>query len=296
MKSYRFKKIDAFTGSHSSGNPAGCIYLQNTGDITDGEMLEIARQLKGYVSEVAFLFPEGDSYFLRYFSSEREVDFCGHATIAALHDVFSRNSTLHDLDSITIRVGNSHLTVQNELKSSSSVFVAAPEPRFHPMNIPFDDIGRALGISSADIDSKYRIALVNSGLNSLLVPMRLSSALTDVLPDFEVLNNFCVKSDIDIVVLFSDDRILPGSNYRTRVFATRFGYLEDPATGSGNAAFGCMLLKEGFWKGNELTIEQGRSYKAPNIVKLRADLTGTQPRVLFGGSATVRVDGQYLLY
>jgi predicted PhzF superfamily epimerase YddE/YHI9 len=32
-----------------------------------------------------------------------------------------------------------------------------------------------------------------------------------------------------------------GNRYRTRVFAPTFGYLEDPATGSGNSALDIIL-------------------------------------------------------
>ncbi len=97
------------------------------------------------------------------------------------------------------------------------------------------------------------------------------------------------------MVLFTDDSILPGSHYRTRVFAPRFGYLEDPATGSGNAALGNWLLSEGRWDGTPLVIEQGKSYRCPNIVRLRAEEAGGKMGVLFGGRATVRIDGWYQL-
>jgi PhzF family phenazine biosynthesis protein len=173
------------------------------------------------------------------------------------------------------------------------VFIAAPAPRFLPLEIDADDIARALRIDLGELDGKYPVSLVNAGLNSLLLPMRRASRLTDVLPVFEELCDFCVEHGVDIVVPFTDDRILPGSNYRTRVFAPRFGYLEDPATGSGNAALGAMLLREGFWKGGELTIEQGTSYHDPNIVRLRP--SGNGDGVLFGGGATVRIDGAYCL-
>lgn len=294
MRRFRFKKIDAFTGEHSPGNPAGCVYLDSTADITDAQMIEIARQMKGFVSEVAYVFPEGEGYFLRYFSSEREVDFCGHATIATMFDIFTGDA-MKDRSGATIRVGSSSLAVYNEIKTSGSVFIAAPAPRFLPMGIHIDDITRALYISGADIDGKLGISMVNSGLNSLLVPMRTASSLTDVKPGMEKLTDFCVKNDVDIVVLFTSDRILPGSHYRTRVFAPRFGYMEDPATGSGNAALGNWLLKEGLWKGEPLTIEQGTSYKYPNIVRLKTTEIDGKARVLFGGSATVRIDGWYNL-
>jgi len=43
MKAYPFKKMDAFTRGKSSGNPAGCIYLEQAGDISEKEMQLIAR-------------------------------------------------------------------------------------------------------------------------------------------------------------------------------------------------------------------------------------------------------------
>lgn len=293
MKSFRFKKIDAFTGGHAPGNPAGCVYLDGLNDIAAEEMQEIARQLKGFVSEVAYVSPEGEGCFLRYYSSEREVDFCGHATVATMHDLFS-NGFLKGGSEAPYRVGGAHLKAWYE-QASGNVFIAVPEPEFLPMEIYIDDITRALGITRSDLDERYGISRVKTGLDALLVPMRLAGKLTDVMPEMEILTDFCVKNNLDIIVLFTDDRILVGSDYRTRVFAPRFGYLEDPATGSGNAALGNWLLKEGLWKGGALTIEQGRSYRAPNIVRLKTAGMDGKPRVLFGGGATVRIDGRYIL-
>lgn len=291
MKRFRFKKIDAFTGEHSPGNPAGCVYLDGM-NISEEEMLEIARQLKGFVSEVAYVTEDVDGLTLKYYSSEREVDFCGHATVATMFDYFTQTPERRALAGITIRAGGQALPVVSEVPRGGGVFISAPAPRFLPFDVSVEDVTRALRIDVSDLDGRYPLGLVNAGLNSLLVPMRVASKLTDVLPVFEELHDFCTAHGVDIVVPFTDDRILPGSDYRTRVFAPRFGYLEDPATGSGNAALGAMLLKEGFWKDGELTIEQGRSYRAPNIVKLRPKGDGG---VLFGGLATVRIDGYYCL-
>lgn len=91
MKRYRFKKIDAFAVAGSSGNPAGYVRLSPGGEeITDRDMQQIARELKGFVSETGFLregTPGECDLSIRYFSCEREVEFCGHATIAIMDDV-----------------------------------------------------------------------------------------------------------------------------------------------------------------------------------------------------------------
>ncbi len=64
-------------------------------DISEPEMLQIARELKGFVNEVGFIFQSGENRFdLKYYSAEREVDFCGHATIAIMYDLIKNNEEL----------------------------------------------------------------------------------------------------------------------------------------------------------------------------------------------------------
>ena len=93
MKEYTFKKIDAFATEKSGGNPAGYILLDNLNDISESEMLQIAKELKGFVNEVGYVARVGDSMFdFRYFSSEREVEFCGHDTIAIMYDLIKNNA------------------------------------------------------------------------------------------------------------------------------------------------------------------------------------------------------------
>ena len=293
MKRFRFKKIDAFTGDRSPGNPAGCVWLGGPDDITAEEMQEIARQLKGFVSEVAYVCPEGDGYFLRYWSSEREVEFCGHATIAAMYDLLHGDSAATFRAEVPIRAGGSSLTVYDG--GEAGVFITAPQAEVLPAAPRADAVLKPLFLAALDLDDCFPISLVKCGLAALLVPMRRASMLTDVAPNQEELALFCEKHGADIVVLYTDDRILPGTRYRTRVFAPRFGYLEDPATGSGNAALGSWLLREGHWDGSPIAIEQGRSYRAPNIVRLMTREMDGRKRVLFGGRATVRIDGWYQL-
>ena len=74
----------------------------------------------------------------------------------------------------------------------------------------------------------------------------------------------------------------------TRVFSPKFGYLEDPATGSGNSAFAYYLLMNNYWEGKPIAIEQG-SNMIYNTVRLRAE----NDEVLFGGTATVKISGKY---
>lgn len=108
---------------------------------------------------------------------------------------------------------------------------------------------------------------------------------------------FCIKNSIDILTVFSSETASPHNAYRTRVLAPTFGYLEDPATGSGNSAFGYYLLKNGYKPGGTITIEQNGFRDNANRVKLEfVQNKDGMPQVLFGGNAVVRIDGEYRLF
>ena len=65
-----------------------------------------------------------------------------------------------------------------------------------------------------------------------------------------------VQIGVDIILLYTEETSTMKSRYRTRVFAPTYGYLEDPATGSGNAALGYYLLRNNMWEGESIKIEQ----------------------------------------
>jgi predicted PhzF superfamily epimerase YddE/YHI9 len=75
-------QIDAFTSELFSGNYAAVIPLESW--LSDDLMLKIAAE--NNVSETAFTCRQSDgSYAIRWFSPLMEIDFCGHATLAAAY-------------------------------------------------------------------------------------------------------------------------------------------------------------------------------------------------------------------
>jgi PhzF family phenazine biosynthesis protein len=297
MKTYAFKKADAFATATSSGNPAGIISLNTQDDISEHDMQRIARELKGSVSEVGYIWKnEDDTYGLRYFSSEREVEFCGHATIAIMYDLIKNNNELMTKETVSIVTNKGRLEVENRIAKENAVFITAPDPVFVPNAINKDEFAEAIKIEPSEISDTYPLSIVNAGLETLIVPLRSLNAVLSLSPQLDELRAYCQKKSIDIITIFTDQPAQKTSRFRTRVFAPTFGYLEDPATGSGNAAFGYYLLKIGKWDGKPMILEQNGDRANPNIVKLiTKKAENGAVRVLFGGSAIVRIQGKYLL-
>ena len=297
MKQFAFKKIDAFATPSSSGNPAGLISLRAETDITVPDMQRIARELKGFVSEVGYAWPLPDGSFrLRYFSSEREVEFCGHATIAILFDLLQNNPGLRARPSLTIRTNSATLEVENRIPAENAVYITSPAPRFRTNAIDTSSLARALRTGPSTLSDSLPVSIVNAGLETLIVPMATLDSVLSLAPDQEELKAYCLPQSVDILTVFSEETSTPAHRFRTRVFAPTFGYLEDPATGSGNAALGHYLLQHNRWDGSPISLEQNGNRSAPNLIRLVAKPSprGT-PSVLFGGGAIVRIHGHYVL-
>ena len=289
MKRIKYKKINAFSVGKSTGNPAACLYLNDGQQLSDSEMLSIAKEHKGFVSEVIYCTPLSDNTFgLKYYSSECEVEFCGHGTIACIYELIKSSNKLKNLPEISIMTNKGKLTVYNELEKLDAVFITAPTPQFLSNPVTLGNIETHLGISGI-ININHSIELIDAGLRTLIVPIDSLDNLIRINPEEFILKEFCITNDIDIILVFTLDTANKDNMARTRVFAPKFGYLEDPATGSGNSAFGFYLIKHNLWDGVPISIEQNGEIIDYNIVWLKT----INNKVLFGGGAIVKIDGIY---
>lgn len=298
MKEYNFKKIDAFATEKSNGNPAGYILLDNLSDISESEMLQIAKELKGFVNEVGYVAKVGESEFdLRYYSSEREVDFCGHATIAILYDLVKTDDSVSNIPTLSINTNKGTLKVDNRFKESDSVFIMSPMPVTKNISINIEELANKLRIKKEKIDLTFPISLINAGLSTLIVPITDLESILSIAPDLNELKEYCFSIGFDIIEVFTSDVNEKTNDYRTRVFAPTFGYIEDPATGSGNSAFGYYLIHNNLWETDTLIIEQNGLKDNFNIVKLQKQIDeNNYQRVCFGGGAITRIEGKYMTY
>lgn len=291
MREFLYKKVDAFTTEKSLGNPAACIYLEDNQILSNDEMLSIAKNHKGFVSEVVYCSKSKQSgYKLTYYSSECEVDFCGHGTIACMYSLIkSTPSLLAENEVLVYTNKKGSLIVYNKIFEQDAIFITAPQPKYITTKLSLDIIAISLGIEIDIISNQYPIELIDAGLATLIIPIVSLSDEINIFPDEERLKEFCLNNNIDIILIFSKEVRNSENVAHTRVFAPKFGYLEDPATGSGNSAFGYYMLKNSMWEGDNISIEQGGSNIEFNTIKL----TKHNNSLLFGGSATNRIIGKY---
>ena len=75
---FDFFQVDSFTNKLFRGNPACVVRLNKW--LPDDILLNIAKE--NAVAETAFFVEQGESFHLRWFTPDIEIDLCGHATLA----------------------------------------------------------------------------------------------------------------------------------------------------------------------------------------------------------------------
>ena len=125
MKKYGYLKSNAFTVGESLGNPAACVFTGKDA-LSPQQMQAIAKEHKGFVMEMVFCGKSDVADCkLTYYSSECEVDFCGHGTIATMYSMIKDNAELRQ---------KAVVTAETNRKGIVSVFNAIDDE---------DEIGRA---------------------------------------------------------------------------------------------------------------------------------------------------------
>ncbi len=95
--------VDAFTETQFGGNSAAVIITKDW--LKDNLMQLIA--LENNLAETAYLVKVNDDHYkIRWFSPTKEVEFCGHATLAAAFVIFKQNPQLKNITIYAKAVGS----------------------------------------------------------------------------------------------------------------------------------------------------------------------------------------------
>jgi PhzF family phenazine biosynthesis protein len=273
-------RLAAFTTDPAGGNPAG-VWIGNELPAAD-EMQRIAAAV-GY-SESAFLAPDraGEARHLRvrYFSPAKEIDFCGHATIAsgvALAErgwppslVLRTNDDVVDLD---VRLGaDGHFV--------ATLTSVEPWVRELPDGL-LERLLDLLGWRRDELDPELPPALAFAGVRHPIIAVRESATLGRVAYDFEPMRRLMLEHDLTTLQLIWRDAPL---RFRARDPFAAGGVVEDPATGAAAAALGAYLRDRGEISAPAaFEIVQGVEMGRPSL--LRVSIVEGESRVRVSGTA-----------
>jgi PhzF family phenazine biosynthesis protein len=206
MKLRQFQ-VDAFASRIFEGNPAAVCPLDAW---LDDEVLQAIAE-ENNLSETAFFVPNGKGFHLRWFTPLKEVDLCGHATLASAHVIFEALGFAEQVIEFETRSGT--LVVERREGLLAMNFPSVP-PK--PCALPAA-LTEGLGSQPVEV----------LAANDYIAVFDTEAVVRSIAPDFAKLRELglrgvCVTApglDVDFV---------------SRFFAPKFGISEDSVTGSAH--------------------------------------------------------------
>jgi PhzF family phenazine biosynthesis protein len=271
--------VNSFTANGSGGNPAGVVL--NADNLSNEAKLAIA-QAVGY-SETAFVSQDDEVDFeLSFFTITGEVDFCGHATLAAFSTMHQKGMVAEGQYVQRTKAGLLTVTIE----SNGNIVMELKLPEYLGM-FSYEAISELIGIDPAVLEStQLPIEVISTGLPDIIVPVPYGY-LDRIQVNESLLSDFCKKHDVIGIHVFELCDKNSGLTASCRNFAPLFGIPEESATGSASGALACYLTKHlGGEHTNYFTFEQGKAMECSSIIT--ASVTSKEQdilKVMVGGFA-----------
>lgn len=237
MPKVKIYVVAAFTKDNKGGNLAGVVFDK----VDDVSKQEIAKEL-GF-SETVFV----DGTKFRYFTPTSEIDFCGHATLAALSQI--------DFNELNVQLASFDIKA-----FKSPLMFSADNGVFIDRVIDVELVLSSLGLSKTDL-ADLGMDIVYTGLKDLFVNVKDTS---NIKPDFELIESISKELDVIGYHVYSLDSEFDAI---TRNFAPLYGIPEESATGSANSGL-AYLLSEKHVKKSYYKFLQGKEMNQESVISI----------------------------
>jgi PhzF family phenazine biosynthesis protein len=283
-----FKQVDVFTSVPYRGNPLAVV-LDGQGLSTE-EMQHFTNWTN--LSEATFLLPptqDGADYRVRIFCPGRELPFAGHPTLGSCHAWLQAGGQPKG-EHVVQECGVGLVKLKRD--GARLAFAAPPLRKSGPL--PAADlelIARGLRVARSDIVDH---AWCDNGPNWRGVMLRSAEQVLALQPDGAVL------AGLDIGVVGPRGKVgavgarpqLDECAFEVRAFFPgNNGMVEDPVTGSLNAALAQWLIGAGRAP-SRYVAAQGTALQRAGRVHVEQDATG---EIWVGGASVTCVDGHVRL-
>jgi len=289
-----FSVIDAFTEKAFGGNPAAVVILKDPQFPPDALMQKIAREMN--LAETSFVISKNTSnnknsddntdkneFQLRWFTPGAEVLLCGHATLAAAKDIYSKGIVSKEKP-IYFSTKSGVLTATYEIETDLISLNFPAEPSI-PVNPP-QDLLPSLGLTEDEV--KY----IGKNRMDYLIQIDSELRLQQLNPNFFQLKKVETRT---VIVTCKSEKVIEsrGQKYHidfaSRVFAPFVGIDEDPVTGSAHC---CLAV---YW---DAILKKSKSFNAYQASSrggfLQLELIDNDQRVILKGSAVIVSQGRFL--
>lgn len=280
MDTYHLYQVDSFTKEKFLGNPAGVI--TNADSLTEEKMQRIAKELNN--SETAFILSPTDEthdVHIRFFTPQKEVPICGHATIAAHYVRAIENH--YKPARIYQKSGVGILPIDIICEDNDYKIVMTQGVITYGIEISgeaFELLLLALGIKLDDLRIDCPVCIVSTGHAKVMIGIQDINLLHRLSPNMELLIKVSTMIGCNGFYVFTlhpnEDILIHG-----RMFAPAVGVNEDPVTGNANAPLGAYLVHYGLVKHSGRTLSftamQGEAINRTGTMEVQVDIDNNEP-------------------
>lgn len=258
---------------------------------SDTEMQKIAREMN--FSETTFITSIKD-FNIRIFTPDVELPFAGHPTIGTAY-VFQKEIIKSNVKtlSLNLKIGQIPILFKYKSGDTEEIWMEQNIPAFGKFFDP-DLIAKTIYLKEEDIDIRFPIQEVSTGLPHIIVPLKNLDALKRARVGrerfFDLVENTSAKS----ILIFCPEARNKGNHLSVRVFTEVPGF-EDPATGSGNGCLAAYLVNRQYFGKNsiDVRVEQGYEVGRPSLLLLKAEEIEGKISVSVGGKAFIIASGEF---
>ncbi len=288
MSRMEFYIVDVFTiGRKYTGNQLA-VYL---GDPPASLMQQLAKEIN--FSETTFVtsdMPVDGGYNVRIFMPEVEVDFAGHPVLGTAYVIqqeYIRQPVKELL--LNLPVGQIHVTFD----ANGVIWMRQNPPTFGHQFSP-SDLARILNLSEDDIDMRFPIQEVSTGMAFVLVPLVSLDAVQRARVNLDRLRAILGAHEAIAPAIFCAETLHPENDIHVRVLDDIYGAPEDPATGSANGCIAGYLVNYRYFNSEKIAIrsEQGYQIGRPSLLHLEAHKADHEIAIRVGGRVELVAQGQ----
>ncbi|HEX2394315.1 MAG TPA: PhzF family phenazine biosynthesis protein [Bacteroidales bacterium] len=284
-----FYLLDVFGNSRYTGNQLAV--FSNVGDLSSQEMQQIAREIN--FSETTFITdinPQNEGYPVRIFTPGSEVEFAGHPTLGTAYIIKKyidkRNRDIIRLD---LKAGQIPVNFIRDL-----LWMRQNQPSFGN-ELPIKTIAELLNLSISDINDKFPVTDVSTGLPFTIVPLRSMKALKKARINHSLYPAYIDKAWAKGILVFCPEGYNSQQDLASRVFVDYFGIPEDPATGSATGCLAAYIVKYGIFGQvrQKITVGQGYEIGRPSELMIDAELRNSEYEINVGGKVFETGKGEW---
>jgi trans-2,3-dihydro-3-hydroxyanthranilate isomerase len=291
----RFYIVDVFAEEKYAGNPLGVVV--DAAGIPSEQMQRIALEMN--YSETTFISGAAErdgGWDVRIFTPVAEIPFAGHPTLGTATVI--REELLDEpADRVVLHLGIGDVPVTFDDADGPGVqaWMLPPSPQFGP-TLSADLVAPILGLDPEEIDPRFPIQQLSTGIAITLVPLRSLDAVKRASYRLEAVRGLDEAEAVRLLFLFCAETEHPENQIHARMFAPLDGVPEDPATGSANACLAAYLVAHRYLAEDRVRarVEQGYEMGRPSLLRIRAHEEGGTIRVRVGGRVIFVARGELL--